>query len=145
MTGECWNLESCFDVMNFEHLIDWYQRYKFKRSGQGFELQRYGIKLGHTIVGGAEKLWLYFLKEQNPQTVTTYADISLFTGRVYEKLGFEKIRRNKPNYMFANGGVRIPKQSIRKLKQGYKRENDPYPRIYNCEIDVWQYKQKNQK
>ncbi len=112
----------------------------FKKSGQGFELQRYGILLGHTIVGGAEKLFTYFLKEQNPQTITTYADISLFTGKVYEKLGFTKIRRNKPNYMFVDGDHRIPKQSIRKLKQGYVRQNDPYPRIYNCGIDKWEWK-----
>ncbi len=112
----------------------------FKKNKSRFELQRYGIKLGHTIIGGAEKLWSYFLKNHNPEFVITYADISLFTGRVYQKLGFQKVRRNKPNYMFVDKGVRIPKQSIRKLGQGYKRQNDPYPRIYNCGIDVWEYK-----
>ncbi len=112
----------------------------FKKSDSGFELQRYGIKLGHTIVGGAEKLWSHFLKNHDPEFVITYADISLFTGKVYQKLGFTKVRRNKPNYMFVDGDVRIPKQSIRKLGQGYKRENDPYPRIYNCGIDKWQWK-----
>ena len=114
----------------------------FKKTKSGFELQRYAIKLFHIVIGGAEKLFTHFLKEQNPQTVVTYADISLFMGRVYEKLGFTKIRRNRPNYMFVDGDVRIPKQSIRKLGQGYKRENDPYPRIYNSGIDKWQWKPK---
>jgi hypothetical protein len=112
----------------------------FKKNKDGFELQRYGILLGHTIVGGAEKLFTYFVRTHNPEFVITYADISLFTGKIYSKLGLEKIRRNKPNYMFVNGGVRIPKQSIRKLKHGYKREDDPIPRIYNSGIDVYEYK-----
>ncbi len=114
----------------------------FKKNKSGFELQRYGILLGHTIVGGAEKLWSHFIKNHNPQIVITYADISLFTGKVYQKLGFQKIRRNRPNYMFVDGDHRIPKQSIRKLKQGYVRQNDPYPRIYNCGIDKWEWKPK---
>ncbi len=112
----------------------------FKKSGRGFELQRYGILLFHVIVGGAEKLFKHFLKEYDPEFVITYADISLFTGKIYQKLGFTKVRRNKPNYMFVDGFIRIPKQSIRKLGQGYKRENDPYPRIYNCGIDKWEWK-----
>ena len=112
----------------------------FKKSGRGFELQRYGILLGHTMIGGAEKLFKHFLKEYDPEFVITYADISLFTGKIYQKLGFTKVRRNKPNYMFVDGFIRIPKQSIRKLGQGYKRENDPYPRIYNCGIDKWEWK-----
>lgn len=129
----------CYDLYFQEQLVS---IMSFKKNKTGFELQRYGIKLGCTIIGGAEKLFSHFLKEQNPEFVITYTDISLFTGRVYSKLGFTKIRRNEPNHMFVDMKtcMRIPKQSIRKLKHGYKREDDPIPRIYNSGIDVYEYK-----
>ncbi len=140
--GGIMNFSTCYGLYCDDTLVS---LMSFKKSGSGFELQRYGIKLGHTIVGGAEKLFTHFVRTHDPEFVITYADISLFTGKVYEKLGFTKIRRNEPNYMFVDGDHRIPKQSIRKLRQGYKRENDPFPRIYNSGIDKWEWKPKIKK
>jgi len=110
-------------------------------SFKGNILQRYAIKLNTTIIGGAEKLFKHYINNNEFCKIITYCDISLFTGKIYERLGFEFVRRNKPNYQFLNekNHIRVSKQSIRKLNQGYKRENDTMPRIYNCGIDVYEY------
>lgn len=51
-----------------------------------FELIRYcSIK---NVVGGAEKLFSYFVKKYNPKSVISYCDLSKFSGKVYDKLGF---------------------------------------------------------
>lgn len=52
-----------------------------------YELIRYCSS--HTIIGGAEKLFKYFLKTYQPKYVVSYCDTSKFAGEVYKKLGFE--------------------------------------------------------
>lgn len=51
-----------------------------------YELLRY-CSSTH-VIGGAEKLFNYFIKQYNPQSVISYCDLSKFTGDIYKKLGF---------------------------------------------------------
>lgn len=44
------------------------------------------------IIGGAEKLFTYFLKTYHPNSIISYCDLSKFVGNVYEKLGFTLLR-----------------------------------------------------
>lgn len=58
------------------------------------------------IVGGSEKIFKYFLREYNPNSIITYVNISKFTGNVYTKLGFNPIIPNpitQPNYVWVEG------------------------------------------
>ena len=51
------------------------------------ELLRYAsIK---KVVGGAERLFKYYINNYNPSSIISYCDLSKFTGSVYEKLGFK--------------------------------------------------------
>lgn len=51
------------------------------------ELLRYvSIK---KVVGGAEKIFKYYINNYNPSSAISYCDLSKFTGSVYEKLGFK--------------------------------------------------------
>lgn len=51
-----------------------------------YELLRYvTIK---NVLGGAEKLFKYFLNKYSPNSIISYCDYSKFNGNVYEKLGF---------------------------------------------------------
>lgn len=52
-----------------------------------YELIRYCAN--KNIIGGAEKLFNYFLKTYNPTSIISYCDKSKFTGNVYKKLGFK--------------------------------------------------------
>mgnify|MGYP007037140579 CR=1 FL=1 len=51
-----------------------------------YELIRYCSS--KNIVGGAEKLFNYFIKTYNPKSIISYCDWSKFNGDVYLKLGF---------------------------------------------------------
>ena len=53
-----------------------------------YEMYRFCNKLNTSIVGGASKLFKYFLKTYNPHKITSYADRRYFDGNLYEKLGF---------------------------------------------------------
>lgn len=54
-----------------------------------YELVRYCSSWN--IVGGAEKLFNYFLKQHNPQSIVSYCDKSKFRGDVYTSLGFSEV------------------------------------------------------
>lgn len=70
-----------------------------------YELHRLCWKNGIKVIGGSEKLFKYFIKKYNPQSIITYSDISKFTGNVYTRLGFKPIKPNpitEPNYIWYN-------------------------------------------
>lgn len=48
------------------------------------ELLRLCTKNGYAVVGGAEKLFSYFVKTHNPKSVISYCDLSKFMGNVYK-------------------------------------------------------------
>ena len=54
-----------------------------------YELVRYCAHFN--VVGGAEKLFRYFVKNYNPESIVSYCDLSKFTGNTYEKLGFNRV------------------------------------------------------
>lgn len=65
-----------------------------------YEIIRECSKQGYIIFGGKEKLWSYFIKNYNPNSVISYCDFSKFTGNSYLKLGFKKERLNKPGFIW---------------------------------------------
>lgn len=65
-----------------------------------YEIIRMCTKSGVKIVGGAEKMFSYFLYNYKSSSVLTYSDISKFTGNIYTKLGFKVDRISEPNYVW---------------------------------------------
>ena len=80
------------------------------------ELLRYCIDLNKNVVGGAEKLFKAAITEINPNSVVTYCDISKFTGRVYDKLGFIKQDITAPNYKWIGNGEVLSRYKTQKSK-----------------------------
>lgn len=54
------------------------------------------------VVGGASKLFKYFLNKYNPNNIISYCDISKFSGKVYEKLKFKLDGITEPGYVWVN-------------------------------------------
>lgn len=50
----------------------------------------------YMIVGGAEKLFKYFINNYNPESIISYCDVSKFNGDVYNRLGFDLLRQTAP-------------------------------------------------
>lgn len=48
------------------------------------------------IVGGAAKIFAFFVNNFNPENVISYCDLSKFSGEVYEKIGFSLLRKSAP-------------------------------------------------
>lgn len=65
-----------------------------------WEMIRFCNKKFLTIVGGASKLWKYFLKSVNPESVVTYADARISSGELYDRLGFAYSHHSSPNYFY---------------------------------------------
>lgn len=67
-----------------------------------YELYRYTTKYGFTVVGGAEKLFKYFIKKYNPTSIISYSDRCKFSGKVYENLGMKYLKKTSPSYVYVN-------------------------------------------
>lgn len=59
-----------------------------------YELLRYCSN--SNVIGGAEKLFKYFLDNYKPKSIISYCDLSKFEGKVYEKLKFVKLNNSLP-------------------------------------------------
>jgi hypothetical protein len=75
-----------------------------------WEMHRFCNKVDYQIVGGASRLWTYFIKKYTPESVITYADKRYSDGTFYEKIGFKKIRESAPNF-FVLGKNKLQRQS----------------------------------
>jgi hypothetical protein len=89
-----------------------------------YELLRFCNKLNYSVVGGASKLFHYFLRNYSPKEVISYSDNSRYDGDLYEKLGF-KLKHNTPvNYYWVIDGIRNHRYNWRKDKL-VKKGHDP--------------------
>ena len=66
---------------------------RFNKSCE-YELLRYCSH--YNVVGGAEKLFKYFVDSYKPNSIVSYCDTSKFSGKVYDALGFKYIKTNSP-------------------------------------------------
>jgi hypothetical protein len=71
----------------------------FSKHKNGYEIIRMATKCGTQIRGGASKLLTHFLRKY-PVDLYTFADLRYSTGRVYYKLGFNKLRISNPGYFY---------------------------------------------
>ena len=87
-----------------------------------YELLRFCNKLNTNVIGGASKLFNYFIKTYQPIEIVTYADRSISQGKLYKTLGFTFIGKTKPNYYYIIGDIRYHRFKFRKdklIKQGF--------------------------
>ncbi len=109
----------------------------------GYELTRFCNKLNTNVIGGASKLLKYFINNYKPKQIISYADRRWSQGGLYERLGFNQISINKPNYSYIIGKTRKHRFGFRKdilIKEGYDSNKTEHEimlerriyRIYDC-------------
>lgn len=64
-----------------------------------WELIRYCVRGGWQVVGGASRLMKEFIKEYNPEKITSFASDDISDGGLYKRLGFEKVS-DQPGYWY---------------------------------------------
>ena len=119
---------------------------RFDRDAE-FELVRLCWKSGITVVGGANKLFNYFVNKYKPNSVVTYSDVSKFTGNIYTLLGFKpESKLTEPSYCWYNLNTKQVLTRYQTMKHkliesgiGTEEETESeimerhdFVRIYNC-------------
>jgi len=115
-----------------------------------YEMLRFCNKLNTNIIGGASKLFKYFVKTYKPIQVTSYADRSYSNGNLYKQLGFVLNHISKPNYYYVIGRKRKYRFGFRKdtlIKQGFDPNKTEHEimlerkiyKIYNSGNYIFEY------
>lgn len=87
-----------------------------------YEMLRFCNKLNTNVIGGASKLFKYFLNNYTTSKIISYADRSHSNGNLYKHLGFNFIHITKPNYYYVVDNQRKYRFGFRKdilLKHGF--------------------------
>lgn len=120
-----------------------------------YELIRMAFKSDVNIVGGSEKLFAYFIKKYNPDSIISYCNISKFTGEVYNKLGFTLNNISSPGYVWVGKDdvlSRYQTQKHKLVKLGYGTseqtedeimESHNYLKVYDSGNYVYTFDKKS--
>lgn len=113
-----------------------------------WELLRYATY--GNIIGGASKLFKWFVNTHKPKNVISYCDLRYGLGGVYSKLGFKELGISKPGYFYTDGIIKYNRMKYRKsnlIKLGYDSnksesqitEEIGLNKIYDCGNKVFLY------
>ena len=116
-----------------------------------YELSRFCCDLNTSVIGGASKLFKYFINKYNPKSIITYSDCCKTKGLIYPKLGFSFIKQTEPNYVWINSTcteILSRYQCQKHLLTEYSHlgnteteimHNRGYNRIWDCGNYVWKW------
>lgn len=126
-----------------------------------FEIIRMASENSTTIVGGASKLFNFFVKEKNPNSCHTFADLRFGDGEVYLKCGFEYDGISKPNYWYFHkykplelfSRVKFQKHKLNALLEEYDEtkteydnmKNNGWDRIWDCGNNKYIWKKEKER
>ena len=88
-----------------------------------YECTRFCNMLNINVIGGASKLFKYFINKYKPNSVLSYADRRYSNGNLYEKLGFKLIGITNPGYFYIKGVQRYSRKQFQKYKLKKKLDN----------------------
>jgi hypothetical protein len=69
-----------------------------------------------SVIGGASKLFKFFISNKSPKNVVTYSDNRFGTGNIYKKLGFSFSQITTPNYWYIKDGKILSRYKCQKHK-----------------------------
>jgi hypothetical protein len=121
-----------------------------------FELLRFVTKTNTTVLGGASRLFKYFVKVTNPASIISYSDKRWNTGNLYSRLGFTHTHNSSPNYHYFYktnttkllSRVKFQKHKLSRLLDKFdpnltewdNMTNNNYDRIWDCGNAVYTWK-----
>ena len=113
----------------------------FGKGKYQWEVIRGATKLGYTIVGGASKIWKYFIKKYNPDNCVYYVDYNYFNGKSLKNLPqmeFIETQYSFKNYWVAERKVKNREPLRHKEIKELEEKGLVFP-IYNAgtKVYVW--------
>lgn len=107
-------------------------RFRLAKCKEGeYELHRYCVKDGYTILGGAERLLKAFERDYSPKYIVSYSDNDYFLGGIYERLKFENKGQCRPRYYWYLNG-----NELRRERCQLKHLKVKYPELLQEAIEV---------
>lgn len=97
-----------------------------------FELNRFCNKLNNNIVGGASKLFKYFINNYNPDSIISFSNNSYSNGDLYLKLNFKIDKILKPDYQYILNNKREHKFNFRKNRLKNEKIKENLTKIYDA-------------
>lgn len=73
-----------------------------KSSKYESELIRFCSKIDTSVIGGASKLFKYYVDIYDPHTIVSYSDKAHTRGKLYDLLGFTKVSESGANYSWVH-------------------------------------------
>ena len=99
-----------------------------KRKYEEWNLNRFCTKINTNVIGAASKLFKYFIKKYNPESITSYSMNDFSNGNLYKILGFKQTGFNKVYWYFEPKTLkRYHRSSFTKnniLKYGWRDKKD---------------------
>lgn len=121
------------------------------------EMLRFCNKINLNVVGAGSKLFRHFIDNFEHTEITSYCDKRWFSGKLYEKLGFELDHISKPNYWYflldeqkRYHRVKFQKHKLLKLLENFNSDltewenmkKNRFGRIWDCGNKVFKFKVK---
>ena len=105
-----------------------------------YECARMTSHSDYSVIGGASKLFNFFIKEKQPKSIITYADLRFGDGSVYTHCNFERSKDSDPNYWYHNKtGILYSRVKFQKhkLKEQLNTYNPDLTEFENMKINGW--------
>lgn len=113
-----------------------------------WELYRFCNKLNIQVIGGASKLFSYFIKQYNPISISSFSSNDISNGDLYKLLGFEK-KSETISYWYIKNYKRYHRFNFTKanlIKMGFDKTKtekqimteNKYYRIYDAGQTRWE-------
>lgn len=121
-----------------------------------WELVRFCSLLNTSVVGGASKLFKYFIRNYKPTRIRSFSDRAHTRGRLYEILGFVKLKESTPGYVWVDSKTDISYHRYNAQKHNLKKflhdedidlsktekqimEEHGFLQMFDCGTILWEY------
>jgi AraC-like DNA-binding protein len=120
-----------------------------------WELIRFSNKAFLNVVGGASRLFQYFIKNWDPDSIISYSDRRWNTGVLYEKIGFKPLSTSGPNFWIVDtknclleNRLKFQKHKLSSMLKNFDPSltahqnmiDHGYTRVWDCGNLVYQWK-----
>ena len=92
-----------------------------------WELIRFSNKLNTIVMGGASKLFKFFVIHYNPKNIISYSDNKWNKGEIYSTIGMKFSHTTVPNYWYIKGNQIFSRIKCQKSKLG---------KLFNQKINI---------
>ena len=155
LQGKLRGQKVCLELFNNDELVELmtFGKPRYNKNYQ-WELLRLCTNSDYRVVGGASKLFKYFLKSYHPISIISYCDLAKFSGKIYKTLGFKHLRTNEPSRHWSKYDQHISDSYL--IQHGYDRifgtnygvgssnielmRNSGWRSVYDCGQSVYIWK-----